>query len=134
MNTTHCMNPLKVEANGQSTPDSSGKEGRQEEQGQEYLQQQACAGTGSTERKRSRIIYIENSTNVNKPFVVEEVGTVAELIEKVCERFPAICLDAIGMKISNARIATLHRQLFTDTIPYMYDTLYITLFLRKHPV
>jgi hypothetical protein len=128
------MNPLKLETNGQSTQDTSGKEERQEEQGQECLQQQACADAGSTERKRSRIVYIENSSNVNKPFVVEKVGTVAELVEKVCEKFPAICLDAIGMKITNSRIGTMHRQIFTDTIPYMYDTLYITLFLQKHPV
>ena len=129
------MNPLNQEANGQSTPDSSGKEGFQgKEQGQECLQQQACADAGSSERKRSRIVYIENSTNVNKPFIVEEVGTVTEVIEKVCSIFPAICLDAIGMKITNARMGTSHRKVFTDTIPYMYDTLYISLFLQKHPV
>lgn len=128
------MNPLNLEPNGQPPSDSSGKEELQERQGQEYLQQQACADSGSPERKRSRIIYIENSTTVNKPFVVEEVGTVTEVIEKVCEKFPAICLHAIGMKITNARMGTLQREVFTGTIPYMYDTLYITLFLQKHPV
>lgn len=118
---------------GISTPNPSRKEGRQEAQGQDNLQQQACADTGSPTCKRDRIIYVENSSNIHDPFVLQEVGTVDELIEKMCERFPAICTDVIGMKISTTRLGTIHRIYLTDRIPYKADTLFVTLYLKKHP-
>jgi hypothetical protein len=118
---------------GISTPDSPRKEGRQEAQRQDNLQQQTRADSGSPTCKRDRIIYVENSSNIHDPFVLPEIGTVDELIEKMCERFPAICTEHIGMKISTTRMGTIHRVILTDRIPYKADTLFITLYLKKHP-
>lgn len=127
---TSCMNS---EQNGQRSQDSSRTEGRQEAEGQECLQREARADAGGQTGCRDRIVYVENSSNVRGAFVIQEVRAVEDLIQKVCDKFPAICLDSIGMHVSNSRQGTLHRQVFTDVIPYEYDTLYITLFLRKHP-
>lgn len=123
---------MKSEQNGQSTPNTSREEGRQEAEGQGNLQQQTCADTGSPPRKRDRIVYIENSANCRKAFIVEEVGTVDELIRGICERYPDICIQSIGMKVSWSRQGTIHRSYFSDVIPYEYDTLYVSLYLRKH--
>jgi len=124
---------MNFEQNGQRTQDTSGTEGRQEAQGQEYLQREARADAGGQTSCRDRIVYVENSSNVRGAFIIKEVRVVKDLIQKVCDKFPAICLDSIGMHISNARQGTIQRKLFTDEILYEYDTLYITLFLRKHP-
>lgn len=119
--------------NGLSSPDSPRKEGRQEAQGQDDLQQQTCADPGSPTLKRDRIIYVENSYNIHDPFVIKEVGTVEELIQKLCDKFPTICTDSLGMKISTTRLGTIHRIYLTDKIPYKADTLFVSLYLKKHP-
>jgi len=125
---------MNSEQNGQSTPNPSREEGRQEAEGQGNLQQQTCADAGSPSRKRDRIVYIENSANCHKPFIVQEVGTVNELIQRICNKYPAICIESIGMNVSWSRQGTIHRSYFSDQIPYIYDTLYVTLYLRKHLV
>lgn len=123
---------MHINLNGFSTEDTSRKERRQEEQGQGYLQQQAYPNAGSPTIKRDRIIYIENSSNIHDPFVLQEVGTVDELVEKLCDKFPAISLDSIGMRISTTRLGTIHRIYLTDRIPYKADTLFVSLYLKKH--
>lgn len=125
---------MNSELNGQHTQNPSREEGRQEAERQGNLQQQACANAGSSSRKRDRIVYIENSANCRDPFVVQEVGTVDELIRGICQRFPDICIETIGMKVCSSRQGTIHRTHFTDKIPYEYDSVYITLYLRKHTV
>ncbi len=123
---------MNSEPNGQSTPNTSRKEGRQEAEGQGNLQQQTCADTGGPPRKRDRIIYIENSANCDKAFIIQEVGTVDEVIRAICEKYPNICIQSIGMKVSWTRQGTFHRSYFSDHIPYEYDTLYVSLYLLKH--
>lgn len=123
---------MHSETNGQPAQNAPGNEGRQEAQGQDHLQQQARAADGSSPRKRDRIIYVENSSNVREPFILEKIATVEELTSAFCNRFPAICIEAIGLKISDSRTGTMHRKTFTDNIPYDADTLYITLYLKKH--
>jgi hypothetical protein len=124
---------MTSEQNGYATENETRDEGRQEEEGQGYLHKQARADSASHQRKRDRIIYIENSSNVRGPFVLQEVGTVSELTEKLCEKYPEICLDSIGMKMSNAKQGVIGRQYFSDQIPYEYDTIFIYLYLHKHP-
>lgn len=124
-----CMNS---EQNGQPTPNTSREEGREEAEGQRNLQQQTCADAGGPPRKRDRIVYIENSANCHKAFIVQKVGTVGELIQGICHKYPEICIESIGMKVSWSRQGTIHRSYFSDHIPYQFDTLYVTLYLRKH--
>ena len=123
---------MNSELNGQPTPNTSREEGRQEAEGQGNLQQQTCAASRGSSRKRDRIVYIENSANCNKAFIVQEVGTVDELIRSICHKYPEICIESIGMKVSWSRQGTIHRSYFSDVIPYEYDTLYVSLYLRKH--
>lgn len=123
---------MNSDTNGQSAQDTPGNKGRQEAQGQEHLQQQTRASDGSPPRKRDRILYVENSSNIREPFVLEKIATVEELTSAFCERFPSLCIDAIGLKISGSRMGTMHRETYTDIIPYHADTLYITLYLKKH--
>ena len=123
---------MNSELNGQPTPNTSREEGRQEAEGKGNLQQQTCADTGGSPRKRDRIVYIENSANSRGPFVVEEVGTVDELIRGVCEKYPDICIASIGMDVSPSRYGTIKIKVLKHEIPYEHDTLYIRLYLRKH--
>jgi hypothetical protein len=122
---------MNSEANGQSAPNTSREEGRQE-QGQVSLQQQACASDGSTARERDRIIYVENASNIHKPFVLQKIATVEQLLSVFCSQFPQLCIQSIGLRVSDTRVGTFHRKYFTEIIPYEADTLYITLYLRKH--
>ncbi len=124
---------MNSEDNGYATQDKTREERRQEEQGQEHLQRKARADATGDKRKRDRIVYIENTSNIRDPFIIEKVDSVEDLIQKICVKFPDICLESIGMKVSNSRMGTMHRQHFTEEIPYEYDTMYITLFLKKHP-
>ncbi len=123
---------MNSESNGHDTQDPSGNEGRQETQEQGSLQQQACATTGGPPRKRDRIVYIENSANSFKGFIVQDVGTVDELIQGICDKYPDICMQSIGMRVSSSRLGTIHRSYFTERLPYDVDTLYVTLYLLKH--
>lgn len=125
---------MNSDTNGHSAQDTPRAEGRKEAQGQEHLQQQARAPDGSPPRKRDRIVYVENSSNIHEPFVLEKIGTVEELTSAFCDRFPSLCIDAIGLKIYGSRMGTMHREIYTDSIPYHADTLYITLYLKKHPL
>lgn len=125
---------MTSEQNGYTPEDKTREQGRQEEKGQEYLQQQARANAAGDKRKRDRIVYVENSSNVRSPFVLEEVGTVSELIQNLCILYPEICLDSIGMRVSNAKQGVIGRKYFTEEIPYEYDTVYIYLYLNKHPL
>lgn len=120
--------------NGLRAQDTSREEGWQEDKGrQECVQREACAHATGSPRKRDRIIYIENSSNVREPFVLEKIATVEDVLQGICSKFPEICLESIGMKISASRTGTLHRTLLTGEIPYEADTLYIQLYLKKHP-
>lgn len=127
------MTTLTYTTNGLSTQDTTGAKGREEEKGcQDYLQQQAHPKATGSARKRDRIICVENASNVREPFILEEVGSVPELIEKLCEKFPTICINMIGMKISNSRAGTFGRKTYEGEIPFEDDTLYVTLYLKKH--
>lgn len=119
---------------GHTTPDSPGKEGRQEEQRQQdSVQFQAHTDAGSSERKRCRIIYFENASNVNKPFTLQEVGTVAEVEQAIYNRFPDFSTENVGIRMYGHQPGIQGRTCFTDRIPYETDTLYLRLYLKKHP-
>lgn len=108
------------------------KEG-EEKQGKESLQYQTYTDSGSIKKKKSIIVYIENSSFNEKPFVVEDIMTVSELIEKVCERFPKICLNTIALRVFTCRLGAIPRHELIDSIPGHLDNVYIHLSLRKHP-
>jgi hypothetical protein len=127
------MNHL-TEYNGPSTTENQTREKvqGQQETGQQYLQFETCENSGRVEKKRDRIVYIENSSNRCEPFVIQEVATVVELLEGVCKRFPEICLENLGMKVCDSRSGATYRKILTDILPYEKDVLYIHLYLKKH--
>jgi hypothetical protein len=119
---------------GLRAQDASREEGRQEGE-QECVQCEARPCSTGPPRKRDRIIYVQNSSNVRDPFILQEIATVREFLEAFCAKFPDFCSDSIGMKISTSRMGVMHRKMLSevDTIPYEEDTLYIELYLKKHP-
>jgi hypothetical protein len=118
---------------GYPTPNPPGKERRQENKEQDNLQLQAHTGAGGLERKRCRIIYFENASNVNKPFTLQEVGTVAEVEQAIYDRFPDFSTEHVGIRMYGHQLGIQGRTCFTDRIPYETDTLYLRLYLKKHP-
>jgi len=76
---------------------------------------------------------MENTSSVHKPLLLENVGTVEELTDKIVAQLPNVCSSSIGMRISDTRMGTCQRKYFTDTLPYDAEFLYVTLYLKKHP-
>lgn len=126
---------MNSDYNGQvhTTQDTPREEGMQKGQRQRDLHEQARADSAIHQRKRDRIIYVENSSNIRDPFILQEVATVPELLKQLCTRYPKICLDRIGFKVSNSRQGTIGRKVLTNEIAYDYDTLYLTLVSLKPP-
>ena len=118
---------------GYTTTDPSREKGWKEGKGQDHLQCEACTNAGSTERKKDRIIYVENSSNITYPLVLKEISTVEELIQGICDMHPKISLDYIGMRVTTARLGVVPREYITDKLPYEKDTFYVNLYLKKHP-
>jgi hypothetical protein len=114
-------------------PNPPGKEGREEEQGQNNLQFQTCTDAGVSARKKSRIIQFENASNCKKPFALQEIGTVSDLEQAIYDRFPDFSSDAIGIRVSGHAPGIVGRKYFTDVLPSTVDTLYLHLYLKKHP-
>lgn len=124
------MNSPTNSYNGlQTTENQTREKGQRQTEKQEHLLWETCE---DSRKKRDRIIYVENSSTVSQPFLIQEVGTVDELLQKICNKFPEICLHSLGMKISDSRPGTTQRRILTDSLPSEADTLYIHLYLKKH--
>lgn len=123
-------------SNGLSAENETGDKRWEEAQRQVYLQQQACETSGGSEScalKKNRHVTLENCSNVNAPFIIEDVATVSELVQKIFERFPNANSDAVGLRVSDMRTGSMHRKVFTEDLPADAVFLYVTLFLKKHP-
>jgi hypothetical protein len=118
---------------GSATQNAPGKEGWEEEQRQDNLQLKTHKDAGVASGKKTRIIQFENASNCSKPFALQEIGTVAELEQAICDRFPDFCSDVIGMRVSGHAPGIVGRKYYTDILPYDVDTIYLRLYLKKHP-
>jgi hypothetical protein len=120
--------------NGRSPENTPRTEGSKEEQGQGHLQLQTCeADGGSPREKRDYIIYIENSHKHIQPFLLQEIGTVEELTQKLCEKFPQFGNGSLGLRICDKQMGCMNRAVYTEMLPIHVDTLYISLYLKRHP-
>lgn len=120
--------------NGQPAANTSGKEGGKEEQRQDDLQLQTCASDGGSARKaKDYIIYIENSHHTIPPFVVQEISTVEELLQKLSYKYPNMCNDTIGLRVYDKKIGSMNRVSYFETLPLDVDSLYLSLYLKRHP-
>ena len=120
------------EQNGQYTLHPSREERIFKKEGQESLQYETYQDSGSLTRK-NRIVYFENASNPRDPFVIKEVATVPELLEKICDRFPDICLKSLLLRVFSSRMGVISRKEFFHNLPTEVDTVYIIFSLRKHP-
>lgn len=127
------MSSLNPE-NGRSPENTPGAEGQQEEQGQDNLQLQARAPDGGAAREtRNYIIYIENSSKYVRPFIVNEVSTAEELFQKVCDYTSCPSDESIGLRVSDTRMGAMNRVFYENRLPLQTDTLYVSLYLKRHP-
>lgn len=120
------------EQNGQYSLHTS-REEEWKKEGQGSLFCETCENTGSSKAK-DRIVYFENSYHQKDPFVIKEVSTVSEVLEKICDRFPEICCETLQLRVFPNRMGTTGRKELFTSLPEHIDTLYISISLRKHPM
>lgn len=119
-------------SHGYRTQDTTGGQGWQD-QVQDSLQQQAHQASGDAPIKKDRYIYIENSSTKLSPFLVRDVATVPELVQKIYDYIPLSCDSAIGMRVSDTRMGTFGRKIYEADLPSEAFFLYVNLYLKKHP-
>ncbi len=119
-------------SHGHRSQDTAGDQGW-EGQVQDPLQQQTYQASGSPPIKKDRYIYIENSSTKVCPFLVRDVATVPELIQKICDWIPMTCHESIGMRISDTRMGSFGRKVYEGDLPSEAFFLYVNLYLKKHP-
>ncbi len=125
---------MLIQQYGVTTPNTSREERWKEtERQQSALQQQTHTTTRSPPCKKDRIVYIENASNVITPFVVQEVNTVHEVLEKIFERYPPMQSEYTELRLYNQRFGTVYRQQLQDYIPEHQENIFVRLYLRKHP-
>lgn len=121
-----------LSSNGYRPQDTPGDQGWKE-QGQESVQQQTYQAPGSLPIRKDRYIYIENSSTKITPFLVRDVATVSEVIEKIYDSVPMSCSDSIGLRISDTRMGSSGRRVFEGELPPDVFFLHVYLYLKKHP-
>ena len=122
-----------TESNGRQPQDATGNQGWQEAEREDSLQLETCAADGIFKGKtRQYIVHIENASDFRAAFVVKEVKTAAQLFQVICEKHPKLCHDNILMRVSDARMGTIHRVFYEQALPVHTESLYVQLALRKH--
>lgn len=127
------MNSHSSDTNGLSASYTPGSQGIQEDEDPVCLQQQTHQDARSDSVKKDRYVTIENSTVHVSSFLVKEVGTVSELIQKICDRIPSQKSEAIGLRVSGTRMGSPHRSYFSEELPPDIFDVYVSLYLKKHP-
>ncbi len=124
---------MNIKPNGLSTENKTREERWEEAERQDSLQQQTHKTTGISSSKKDRIVYIENSSNVQHPFVIREVSTVDELLVKIYDLYPELLSEYLHLRIFASRFGTMQRKEIKNELPSTQEDLYIMLTLRKHP-
>ena len=130
---SHLMN-----TDGQRTQDTQRiQEGPQAEaMGQRVWQPEACASSGEASGEPnskgiSRIIKLENSLQVKDPIRMK-ADTTREIQETLCSLYP-IDISFIGMLFSTSPDGVMHRKFIEGPLPSSEPTIYVKLYLKKHP-
>jgi hypothetical protein len=96
---------------------------------------EACAPDGSLAGKESekptRILKVENATRLTGPFTIQ--ANTTEEIELFLQEYCGWNSDYIGLQFSPSPAGTIHRRFIQGKIDKSIDTIYIKLFLKKHP-
>lgn len=126
------MSTSLSDPNGLSTSHKTGTQG-QEDKDTLCLQQQTHQDAGGSAIKKDRYVTIENSNLSPRSFLIKEVGTVSELIQKLCDLIPPQKSDAIGLRVSNTRAWSPNRDYYVEELPADVFELYVSLYLKRHP-
>jgi hypothetical protein len=103
-----------------------------EAEGERRLFSEACASTRKTYGEQiSRLIKFENSSQV-KDSILLKANTTQELEEQLLAMYP-INTYYIGMRFSHSREGTMNRKFIEGQLDPSEPTVYIKLFLKKHP-
>lgn len=106
-----------------------------EKAGKRGLFSEACPQSGETSgeaRTRTcRIIKLENSAQVKESLRMN-ADTTQEIQESLCDIYP-IDLSYIGMLFSTSPDGTVGRKFIEGPLPSDKLTIYIKLYLKKHP-
>ena len=133
---SHSMNQ-----HGQHSEDTQRKQEELEGKttGQRIWLAEACAASGKasggqgsdSKASTTRIIKLENSYQVKEPIYLQ-ANTTQEIETYLCSTYPIDC-SAIGMRFSTSLEGTLHRKYIEGAIDPSKDTVYVKLYLKKHP-
>lgn len=124
-------------SHGQSTQNAQRIEERstREIARQQIWLPEACPSNGSLAGKESekptRILKIENATRMNAPLTIQ--ANTTEEIELFLQDYCGWDSDFIGLQFSPSPAGTMHRRFIQGKIDKSIDTIYIKLFLKKHP-
>jgi hypothetical protein len=83
------------------------------------------------QRKIKRIIKVENATRLSGPFYLE--ANTTEEIELFFKDYCQWESEYIGVLFSPSPSGTMHRKYFRGKIDPSVDTIYVRLYLKKHP-
>jgi hypothetical protein len=124
--------------NGQPTQNTQGDEERlaREVARQQIWLPEACPPDGSLAGKESekptRIVKIENSTRLTGPFSIQ--ANTTEEIELFLKDYCDWNSEYIGLQFSPSPAGTMHRRYIQGKIDKSIDSIYVKLFLKKHPL
>lgn len=105
---------------------------QREEEGKRRVFSEACASTRNTYGEQiSRLIKVENSSQV-KDSILLKANTTQDIEEQLLALYP-IDPYSIGMRFSHSREGTIHRKFIEGRLDPSEPTVYIKLFLKKHP-
>jgi hypothetical protein len=96
---------------------------------------EACTPDGSLAGKESekptRIVKIENATRLTGPFSIQ--ANTTEEIELFFKDYCDWNSEYIGLQFSPSPAGTMHRRYIQGKIDKSIDSIYVKLYLKKHP-
>jgi hypothetical protein len=86
---------------------------------------------GKESENLCRIIKVENATRLSGPFSIQANTTedIELFLKDYCDWNP----EYIGLQFSPSPAGTMHRRYIQGKIDRSIDTIYVKLFLKKHP-
>lgn len=81
-------------------------------------------------KSKDRIVYLMNTADTYKPFVIHDVSSVRDALQKILDINPKLGNEMIGLSLRCTRGGPLLNE--KDSLPEDAENIYVTLFLRKH--
>lgn len=126
---------LETLQNGQSPPNTQGEaqeseaKGTTRQVGQREGSTEEVGKSGESQRPKQYAVYIENA-NIEKSPLFVVADTTDQVEASLHAFFPQPC---IGFSFSEKPYGSSGHKFFQGTLSQDIDTLYVRLYLRKHP-